>query len=87
MLGFTGARAGIEKRVHPHGLRHTYASYLASRPDVPLRTIQTMLGHSSLAITERYLHNLHPHEELEVVRALTWPESITPPSATDHKGS
>lgn len=66
-------RAGIEKRVHPHGLRHSYASYLAERPDVPLTAIQTMLGHSSLAITERYLHRLNPAAELELIRGLDWP--------------
>jgi integrase len=67
-------KAGIDKRVHPHGLRHSYASYLADRSDVPLRTIQTMLGHSSLATTERYLHHLNPTAELELVSSLEWPE-------------
>lgn len=65
-------RAGIEKRVHPHGLRHSYASYLAEQ-GVPLKTIQTMLGHSTSAITDRYMHDLNPAVHLELVRALEWP--------------
>jgi len=75
-------KAGIEKRVHPHGLRHSYASYLASRPEVSLRAIQTMLGHSNLAVTERYIHRLSPHQELEEVRALVWPEPEPQPRPT-----
>jgi len=67
-------KAGIEKRCHPHGLRHSYASNLAERPNVPLKTIQTMLGHGSLATTERYLHHLNPAAELELIRSLDWPE-------------
>jgi site-specific recombinase XerD len=74
LLHKLGVKAGIEKRVHPHGLRHSYATYLADRPDVPLRTIQTMLGHSSLATTERYLHRLNPAAELELIRSLDWPD-------------
>lgn len=66
-------RAGIEKRVHPHGLRHTYASYLMER-GVPLTVIMTMLGHGSLGVTERYVNHLNPFEKLERIRQLDWPE-------------
>ena len=38
-----------------HTLRHTYASWLASE-GVPLYTIQKLLGHSSMQMTERYSH-------------------------------
>jgi site-specific recombinase XerD len=72
LLRDLAVKAGIEKRVHPHGLRHSYASYLMEA-GVPLGTIQTMLGHSSLAITERYMHRLNPAAELERVRTLDWP--------------
>ena len=47
-------RAGIEKRVHPHGLRHTHAAELAFE-GAPMNLIEAQLGHSSLATTSRYL--------------------------------
>lgn len=41
-------------RVTPHMLRHSYATYLCRR-GVPIRQIQQLLGHSSLATTQVYL--------------------------------
>jgi site-specific recombinase XerD len=72
LLRQLAVKASIEKRVHPHGLRHFYASELANQPKVPLTAIQTMLGHTSLAITEAYLHKLNPAAELELIRSLDW---------------
>jgi site-specific recombinase XerD len=42
------------KRLHPHLLRHAYASYLCRR-GAPIRQIQELLGHASLATTQIYL--------------------------------
>jgi len=64
-------RAGIEKRVHPHGLRHLFAVTL-ERQGVPVTTIQAMLGHASLSITTRYLAGLGQEEHLERVRRVQW---------------
>jgi len=65
-------RAGVDKRVHPHGLRHSYASFLMDQ-GVPIHHIRRMLGHSSIAVTERYADHINPAAVLEEVRAIPWP--------------
>ena len=62
-LKLLGKRAGIAKRVHPHGFRHTMATELA-REGVAMRTIQAQLRHENLLTTERYIAKLMPGEGL-----------------------
>lgn len=64
-------RAGVHRRVHAHGLRHTFAVEL-SRAGVPVRDIQQLLGHSSLAVTSIYLASLSPEDALKHVRGREW---------------
>jgi len=45
--------AGIEKNIHPHSLRHTYAT-LALLSGVAIQDVQTSMGHSSTDTTYRY---------------------------------
>lgn len=48
-------RAGFNKHVHPHTLRHSFATDL-HRKKVSIRIIQELLGHASIATTQLYTH-------------------------------
>lgn len=47
----TAARAGITKKVHPHLLRHTVATFLLEK-GMPLEQIQKFLGHSKMVVAQ-----------------------------------
>jgi len=55
-----------------HDLRHSYASSLVQK-GTDLYTVQKLLGHSSITMTERYAH-LHPDNFKKAVENLTMPE-------------
>jgi site-specific recombinase XerD len=57
MLKRLADKAGIDKRVHPHGLRHGYASELVQE-QTPLNVISKALGHANSTVTSRYLDHV-----------------------------
>jgi site-specific recombinase XerD len=71
LLRRLAGKAEIDKRVHPHGLRHTYAAELA-REGVPMNVLRDALGHTSLATTDRYLRDVAPVHVIETMRRREW---------------
>jgi integrase/recombinase XerD len=64
-------KAGIERRVHAHGLRHAFAVDLV-RSGAPLYVVRDALGHSSVATTQVYLSRVGAHEAVDAMRNREW---------------
>ena len=64
-------KAGIGKRVHAQGLRHTHAAELAAE-GLPAEVIQAQLGHGSLASTDRYLRRIPPEDRIGALHRREW---------------
>jgi site-specific recombinase XerD len=63
--------AGIAKRVHAHGLRHTHAAQLRAE-GVDIGIISKQLGHRSIATTARYLDHIAPYQVIQVMQRREW---------------
>jgi len=65
--GFAGAlkRAGINRHVRFHDLRHTFASHLTMK-SVDLRTVAKLMGHRDIKMTMRYTHLAPDHLQAAV---------------------
>jgi len=73
LLPRLGRKMGIEKRCHPHGLRHSGAFELATEGH-PIHVISAQLGHASVAVTDRYIRHLAPVKLIETMQAREWSE-------------
>jgi len=62
-------KAGLAKRVHAHGLRHSGAC-LMRRAGVDIGIISKALGHASIATTARYLDHIEPTLVIDAMRGL-----------------
>ncbi len=60
--------AGIAKRVHAHGMRHTLASELR-KEGVDVGIISKQLGHAHISTTVRYLDHINPQEVIDAMVA------------------
>lgn len=71
LLAGLGRQAGIAKRVHPHGLRHTHAAELRGE-GVDIGIISKQRGHRSIATTARYLDHIAPWAVVEAIGGRSW---------------
>ena len=71
LLKRLGKEAGIEKRMNPHSLRHSFAHDLLNE-NINLKHIQVSLGHSSIATTSKYLEKFNPRETIQTIQRRIW---------------
>jgi site-specific recombinase XerD len=68
LIQSTAKKALIQKGIHPHVMRHTFATTLLDNGN-DLRTVQALMGHSHIRTTEAYLHSTDDRK-VEAIQSL-----------------
>lgn len=64
-------KVGINRRIHPHGFRHSMA-YTMAMDGVPITIIQKQLGHTHISSTATYLEHIAPTDVIREMAARMW---------------
>jgi integrase/recombinase XerD len=75
---YTDSGGKQRDKVTPHTLRHSFAVHMLKTPNpVDVRTLQGLLGHSDLSVTEQYLDLVRDDEKDEYLRSGGPPDGRT----------
>ena len=87
MLPRLAKKAGITRRVHAHGLRHTFAVKMREE-GIDIGFISHQLGHSDIETTVRYIRHVAPTDALRAVHKMRWNNPVLrkPSGNTGHGG-
>jgi integrase/recombinase XerC len=85
-LAAWAVKRGLTQHVHPHMLRHSFASHLLQSSG-DLRAVQEMLGHASIASTQVYTHLDFQHLAKVYDEAHPRARTKTKPQSKDEKGA
>jgi integrase/recombinase XerC len=81
----SGVQAAVRQRVHPHLLRHTFATHMLEG-NADLRIVQALLGHSTADTTQIYTAVTQRRQQQLVTSALTRARTVEDARVPDRGG-